>query len=502
MSGFASTPYNVAVGGTDFYYSRLRHSAALNTQLGPTGTPHASNTPVRRISQGVIPEQPWNDSQYGFDIFNILTESGGTAPLAGGGGGSKRLRNAKLESSLRALPQALLANGRRRPRRHVPATFPTSPSLPPMDQTAAIYPICAGDGDCQPASAGNTVQITGVGGTSASSPAFAGIMALVNQKYGRQGQANFVLYPLATQFPAAFHDVTVGTNSVPWRSRPHPPIASQSPMPPSSTTPPTAWRSKARSGPAQRPVQRDGRIRPGHRPRQRRRQCSGHRLEQGHFHLEQCHPHAVVDLLHPRNSDHCQRRRHPSTPTGNVALMTDSTEPVQQGQTWFTLTNGTFSDSVNYLPGGTYNIWGHYGGDPTNAASNSQKTQVTVSPETSGIYFNLFSPAGTSNSGSIVSGATIDYGTQLLLSAQVAPSSQLTAFENCFVNNTTCPILRHQPARSPSPIMALPSTPLFSTPRVTRNTTPHFPLVHTPWSPNTLVITATTARPLRLSLSP
>ena len=54
-----------------------------------------------------------------------------------------------------------------------------------------------------------------VGGTSASSPAFAGMMALVNQKYGRQGQANFILYPLKQQFPAAFHDVTHGTNSVP-----------------------------------------------------------------------------------------------------------------------------------------------------------------------------------------------------------------------------------------------------------------------------------------------
>ena len=40
-------------------------------------------------------------------------------------------------------------------------------------------------------------------------------MALVNQKYGRQGQADFVLYPLKAQFPAAFHDVTVGTISVP-----------------------------------------------------------------------------------------------------------------------------------------------------------------------------------------------------------------------------------------------------------------------------------------------
>ena len=59
------------------------------------------------------------------------------------------------------------------------------------------------------------MQFSGVGGTSASAPAFAGIMALVNQKYGRQGQADFVLYPLSKQFPAAFNDVKNGTNSVP-----------------------------------------------------------------------------------------------------------------------------------------------------------------------------------------------------------------------------------------------------------------------------------------------
>ena len=141
----------------------------------------------------------------------------------------------------------------------------------------------------------------------------------------------------------------------------------------------------------------------------------------------------------------------PGTATGNVALMTDSTEPVQQGQGFpqvfnsasgtFTLTTtGTYTGPVNYLPGGTYNIWGQYSGDGTNAASTSQKTSITVSPENSGIYFNLFSPAGTSSSGSITSGASIDYGTQLLLSAQVAPSSQLTAVETCFTSSAACPV--------------------------------------------------------------
>ena len=78
----------------------------------------------------------------------------------------------------------------------------------------SYYAVCYQDGDCQPNSSG-PVQVFGVGGTSASAPAFAGIMALVNEKYGRQGQADFVLYPLKSQFGAAFHDVTVGTNSVP-----------------------------------------------------------------------------------------------------------------------------------------------------------------------------------------------------------------------------------------------------------------------------------------------
>src|SRR5208282_5204888 len=87
--------------------------------------------------------------------------------------------------------------------------------------------ICAGDAG-QGCGTGN---VLGIGGTSVSSPAFAGMMALVNQKTGsRQGNANYVLYKLATQAgatcasgssttPAAsgcvFNDVTVGTISMP-----------------------------------------------------------------------------------------------------------------------------------------------------------------------------------------------------------------------------------------------------------------------------------------------
>ena len=59
-----------------------------------------------------------------------------------------------------------------------------------------------------------------VGGTSAATPSFAGLIALVNQKYNAaQGCINPVLYPLAAKQVAGgasiFHDITTGNNSVP-----------------------------------------------------------------------------------------------------------------------------------------------------------------------------------------------------------------------------------------------------------------------------------------------
>jgi hypothetical protein len=54
------------------------------------------------------------------------------------------------------------------------------------------------------------------GGTSAATPTFAGIVALINQNTGsRQGNVNYTLYPMAATSPAAFHDITTGNNMVP-----------------------------------------------------------------------------------------------------------------------------------------------------------------------------------------------------------------------------------------------------------------------------------------------
>jgi subtilase family serine protease len=63
-------------------------------------------------------------------------------------------------------------------------------------------------------------NLTAVGGTSIGPPAFAGIVALINQATGHStgsGNINTVLYPLAARVSAAaFHDITSGSNQVPF----------------------------------------------------------------------------------------------------------------------------------------------------------------------------------------------------------------------------------------------------------------------------------------------
>ena len=71
---------------------------------------------------------------------------------------------------------------------------------------ASFYVIC--EQDLNAAGGGNSnscdvnspyLDFQGVGGTSASAQVFAGVMALVNQAHGRQGNADYVLYPMAAQ---------------------------------------------------------------------------------------------------------------------------------------------------------------------------------------------------------------------------------------------------------------------------------------------------------------
>ncbi|HEY1810429.1 MAG TPA: S53 family peptidase, partial [Acidobacteriaceae bacterium] len=220
VNGFASTPWDVAVGGTDFYYSNYASLSLTNlaTYWGTTGT----NTPPAGGSLlGRIPEQPWNASQFGLNASNYYTSYGSTTIGAGSGGASSAaVCSAGYNSSTGACngTPAGYAKPAWQTGNNVPGDgvrdIPDVSLFAADGSNYSYYPICYEDGDCQAASSG-PVQIFGVGGTSAAAPAFAGIMALVNQEYGRQGQADVVLYPMKTQYPAAFHDITAGTIAVP-----------------------------------------------------------------------------------------------------------------------------------------------------------------------------------------------------------------------------------------------------------------------------------------------
>jgi subtilase family serine protease len=442
VNGFGSTPFNVAVGGTDFYYSAYNQgSTALGNQIATYWNTTASNaTPTVSINatNAPIPEQPWNASQYGLNIYSEYASYGDT-DIVGGGGGASAVYTTKpswqtgFGDTVRDLPDVSL--------------FASS------GINGSYYPICATDGDCQPVSSGGTVQIFGVGGTSASAPSFAGIMALVNQKYGPQGQADFVLYPLSKQYPAAFHDVTVGTNSVPCEISPTVStdcIAVSSPITISVT-----YSNGTTGNVTEGQIGNTTTLTPEYNAGVGYDLASGLGTVDANVLVADWNKvsfsKSTTTLSIPTSFTHGTAvsvsgnvTAASGTPTGDVGLVTDSTEQNQRGQTFFTLSGGAYSGSVNYLPGGTYNVWAQYGGDTNNALSDSAKTQVTVSPEASNILFLVLTPTSTGleylNSGT----TGIPYGTQLSLSALPAPTAEFAAYENCQIGTaTTCPVFQN-----------------------------------------------------------
>ena len=176
ISGVASTVNNVAVGGTE-----------LNEGAGNFW--NASNSPTDQSSAlGYIPENVWNESG------NV---AGGSELWSTGGGVSLLYTKPTWQAGL-GVPN----DGFR--------------DIPDVALSAAghdAYLIIQGH------TASNSGLIA-VRGTSASSPTFASMMALVVQKNGSQGNANPVFYSMAqNQFNGTgigiFHDVFTGDNSVP-----------------------------------------------------------------------------------------------------------------------------------------------------------------------------------------------------------------------------------------------------------------------------------------------
>ena len=240
VSGWASTMYNVAVGGTDFGDYAAGATAAFW---------NATNGAYYDSAKSYVPEIPWNDSCasaitasfYGFStaygpsgycnaspfFANTVGGSGGpsgcatgarsvdyavSGTCAGWGKPSWQAISGNPSDSVRDLPDVALfaSNG----------------------QWGHYYVVCLSDGaSC----AGPPSEWAGFGGTSVSSPIMAGIQALINQALGSNnvGNPNPVYYQIAqneygaspgaaacnsTAGPAAtcsFNDITQGDMVLP-----------------------------------------------------------------------------------------------------------------------------------------------------------------------------------------------------------------------------------------------------------------------------------------------
>ena len=239
VNGIASTPFNVAAGGTDFDV----------TVAGYQNEYWTTNSATDQSAIMYIPETTWNDTcaREGLSACNNVPINifSPTLYVAAGGGGqsncvsSETLLNGSVEclgGATSGYPKPSWQEG---PEITGTAMTDAVRDLPDISLFASdgfvsgsFYIICEADlnpngGPCN-LSAPYT-QFVGVGGTSAAAPTFAGMMALVNQETGTsQGNANYVLYQLASAEtyancnsstgPAAgcvFNDVTKWNNSVP-----------------------------------------------------------------------------------------------------------------------------------------------------------------------------------------------------------------------------------------------------------------------------------------------
>ena len=362
VNGIGSTPYNVSVGGTQF-----------DDTSSPSAYWSSTSDPTTWLSAlGYIPEMVWNESS---------NDPNSPILLAGGGG----------VSTIYAKPNWQTAFG-------VPNDGMRD--VPDFSLSASVhdgYLVCL-FGGCN---FGEDFFYY-FGGTSASSPAAAGIMALVNQKMNgqRQGVANFVFYRLAST-PGVYHDIIKGDNKVPdgngqftvgysagtgydlatglgsfdanalvnnWK-------AASNAL--GSTT--SLKLGKGQTFPVVHgtPLTFDASV-----------QCSG------------------AGCKHP---------------TGDVSLLATSAAGDSAASGAGVLTPGSPSTSnilTGTVPGGTYGITARYSGDATYYSSTSSPVQVTITPEPSQTF------VGVIGGGYLVSTPiSVSYDEPLLIAAVVTGNS-------------------------------------------------------------------------------
>jgi len=451
VSGLASTPFDIAVGGTDF-----------NQFNNWSQYWNVTNAPVTQASaKGYIPEIPWNDScaQIGMSGCGASVPNGFLNIQAGSGGPSTIYPKPSWQSGT-GVPN----DGKR--------DLPDVSLFASNGFTGSIYIVCQADvvnppnQTCGLSNLGFTYE--GVGGTSAAAPAFAGIMALVNQKQAtvanpapRQGNANYVLYALAKKSGAScpssaseastciFNDVTKGNSDLPTGL---PGIGTNS-VPCQGGAPNCSVLNAGSNGVLVDPQNSNEEawtVTPGYDRVTGLGSVNAQNLV-NNWSSVSFSPSAtslsasvngkavtsIGGIAHGTPigmSSNVTSSGSSGTPTGQVALVaTPNPIPGNPGGSLgveaLSLTNGTATSSGVILPGGTYNLSAHYQGDetfgpsdsspaiPVNITAESSKTLISVP------VFDAITGKETGNTPT-----TISYGSLYLARFDVGNASASLTF--------------------------------------------------------------------------
>lgn len=435
VNAIASTPFNVAVGGTMF-------------NEGTTPSKYwASTAAPAETALSYIPENVWNQSSMSSGLW------AGSGGASAGNVGNGLLSPAGTTGGV-PKPSWQSGTGLNIPQdgvRDVPDISLTSAGHDP-------YILCF-EGSCTPDSRGY-IQIYFVSGTSAAAPSMAGIMALVDQSAGgRQGQANYVLYSLAASqaaqgiypsqcngsntsgLPAStciFNDVTVGNNVVPgelgsdYQAGPGYDLATGLGSVNVANLI-THWNTVT-FGPTTTHLTLNGGT-------------------TGTLTITHGDSVAVNATVTPNSGT--------GTPTGDITLYYGFGRPDGSTLDLFHLNNGTTNGSTSSLPGrptSNYLVWAHYSGDGTYAPSDSNTIDVAVNPEPSTTTLTLF---GSDPSGHPLT-SPFPFGSLVFVRADVAGNSgKGIATGSVTFTDSFGPIPSSNPQVNP-PVQVLSNPPLNS----------------------------------------
>ncbi|MDE1154251.1 MAG: Ig-like domain repeat protein [Acidobacteriaceae bacterium] len=414
VNGMASTPYNVAVGGTMF---------AEGATKGATSYWSASNGPGFLTALSYIPEWPWNES-----TFDPYTGSG-SGIWAGSSGISAYYQTPAWQTG----PGVPTADPFTPPHQAVAGPHRYLPDVSLIAAGSHDGTLYCSEGSCILDDNGNVLSAGVVGGTSVAAPTMAGVQALINQKNGgRQGVPNYYYYRVAAMQNTAncssatylttadatcgFHDVVSGNNNVPSNSAGTASIGFTASAgydlatglgSPDVTKLATIWSSVSFNATT------------------------------------------TTLSLTPATSSHGDTYNVGVTvapasgsgsPTGDVSIIAEAT---YGGVGFYTLSSsdgGVISGTLTGLPSGTYDVYAHYAGDTTYGSSNSNKVSVTVGQASTIVALETDT---LSNALATARATSFTYGQNIYMNAGVGdstsvgiPSGQIT-FKLTWPNGST-----------------------------------------------------------------